>query len=402
MAVRSASHGSPVGEHALHRGRLHEYLRSSPTAPDPSSQSFSRRRGRAPDVLSDRELSGAARIWSYRGSLAPTRAAHRGPVGGGIDPLTRGTRVQHPDARPDPRRRRPRRRGVSSARRRARASPGRRSPGSDDVGAHHRWVSRVLPGAAAVRAVCRALRTPLDPAVHAPGPHRAGDLPPAGAAHRAARRPRRSRRLRRPASLPEAAGAAVLGRGDPDARGAELLDLHAGHADSAGYVRHRGGPGHGALPVRQQRWRISRRSARRQVGSAQRHHLVARTRGALPGVRAHATGMDVRRHRLLRRLPAPVDAPRQRHVCPDDCPDQRRHRVFFDDGLRLGNRRDQRAVRGYACRPHRDRAHSCGYGLPAIAGGHLCDAAAFRQVWARAVPRGQRGTRRDDSGDVAP
>ncbi len=103
-----------------------------------------------------------------------------------------------------------------------------------------------------------------------------------------------------------------------------------------------------------QRRRVFRRRDCRSLGTAERHHVVAGAVGAVSGLRADADRLDVRGHRLARRFPAPVDTAGKCFLWPNDRPHQRRNRVVADDGLRLGNRRAQRAVCRHAGRPHWD------------------------------------------------
>ena len=83
----------------------------------------------------------------------PRAARHGRPGRRGLGAEPHRPRHVAAGARADPDRRRPRRRGVPSARRRARASPRRRAARAGDVGVHHRRDAGVFARPAAVRAV---------------------------------------------------------------------------------------------------------------------------------------------------------------------------------------------------------------------------------------------------------
>ena len=72
--ARAAPHRPAAGGHALHRRRLRQHPRAAAAAAHPAAQPVARGGGHAADVLSARELGGAARLRPPRGPVASAAA----------------------------------------------------------------------------------------------------------------------------------------------------------------------------------------------------------------------------------------------------------------------------------------------------------------------------------------
>ena len=140
--------------------------------------------------------------------------------------------------------------------------------------------------------------------------------------------------------------AALLHRRAADADVDFVRDVHAGDADQPRHVAGVGGQRRGDLPVRQRHRRILRRARRRSLRGATGDRPVAGLRRAVPvrSRRSSAAGCSSLLRGDRRVLPA-VDAAGERHVRPGAGAGERGDGVVADDGLRLGHRRPERAVR---------------------------------------------------------
>ncbi len=101
--------------------------------------------------------------------------------------------------------------------------------------------------------------------------------------------------------------------------------------------------------------RIFWRPARRSFRGKTRDRACPGAGHAISGDGATAVGLAVCRDPGLRRPVSPVDAARERDVRTVDCASERRDGFVTHDGLRLGNRRTERAVCRARRRSHRHR-----------------------------------------------